>query len=165
MAKDASVAPKERVNIRFKPATGDAKEEVELPMKLLVVGDFTQQTDDRQVEDRPLSNIDKDNFQDVLRSQNLKLTMSVPNVLDETEGSQMPVSLKFESMKDFEPDQVAKQVPELAQMLELRAALLALKAPLGNLPAFRKTIEASIDNADSRTKLLDELGLGGSKDS
>ncbi|HKT99965.1 MAG TPA: type VI secretion system contractile sheath small subunit, partial [Paraburkholderia sp.] len=41
MASDGSVAPKERVNIVYRPATGDAKAEVELPLKLLVLGDFT----------------------------------------------------------------------------------------------------------------------------
>ena len=52
MAKDSSVAPKERVNIRFKPATGDAKEEKELPHKLLVLGDFTARADDTPLEER-----------------------------------------------------------------------------------------------------------------
>ena len=42
MAKEGSVAPKERVNIMYKPATGDAKEEVELPLKLLMLGDYTE---------------------------------------------------------------------------------------------------------------------------
>ncbi len=58
MAKEGSVAPKERVNIVYRPETGDAKEEVELPLKLLVMGDFSQKTDDRMVEDRDPVNID-----------------------------------------------------------------------------------------------------------
>ena len=49
MAKEGSVAPKERVNIVYRPATGDAKEEIELPLKLLVIGDFTQRPDDRML--------------------------------------------------------------------------------------------------------------------
>jgi type VI secretion system protein ImpB len=52
MAKEGTVAPKERVNIVYRPATGDAKEEVELPLKLLVVGDFTLRPDDRMIEDQ-----------------------------------------------------------------------------------------------------------------
>ncbi len=38
MAKEGSVAPKERINITFRPATGNAQEEQELPLKLLVLG-------------------------------------------------------------------------------------------------------------------------------
>jgi type VI secretion system protein ImpB len=48
MAKEGSVAPKERINVTFKPATGNAQEELELPLKLLVLGDFTQRADDRR---------------------------------------------------------------------------------------------------------------------
>ena len=47
MAKESTVAPRERVNITYKPATGDAKEEIELPLKLVMVGDYTQRADDR----------------------------------------------------------------------------------------------------------------------
>jgi len=60
MAKEATVAPKERVNIVYRPATGDAQEEVELPLKLLVIGDFTGKTDERMLEDREPINIEKD---------------------------------------------------------------------------------------------------------
>ena len=37
MAQEASVAPKERVNIVYRPATGDASSEIELPLKVLVL--------------------------------------------------------------------------------------------------------------------------------
>jgi type VI secretion system protein ImpB len=161
MAKDASVAPKERVNIRFKPATGDVKDEVELPLKMLVVGDFTQREDDTPVEDRPLAQVDKDNFEDVLKSHKLSLTLPVDDKLSEKADEQMAVRLKFESLKDFEPERVVEQVPEMKQLLELRNALLALKGPLGNVPAFRKQIQAAMDDGDQRKKLLGELGLGG----
>ena len=49
MAKEGSVAPKERINVTFKPATGGAQEEIELPLKLMVLGDFTQRADDRKI--------------------------------------------------------------------------------------------------------------------
>ena len=73
MAKEASVAPKERVNIVYRPATGDAKEEVELPLKFLVMGDFTGAADERAVEDRKPVSIDKDNFDDVLAAADIKM--------------------------------------------------------------------------------------------
>lgn len=52
MAKEGSVAPKERINVTFKPATGGAQEEIELPLKLLAVGDYTHRKDERKVEER-----------------------------------------------------------------------------------------------------------------
>jgi type VI secretion system protein ImpB len=91
MAGEGSVAPKERVNITYKPATGDAQAEVELPLKLLILGDFTQRTDERNVEDRAPINVDKDNYNDVLKAQNLSLDLTVPNRLEP--GSEDNLSL------------------------------------------------------------------------
>ena len=81
MAKEGSVAPKERINIVYKPATGDAKEQIELPLKLLMLGDYTLRADETPVEDRKPVSVDKDNFNDVLKNHDLKLDLNVPNRL------------------------------------------------------------------------------------
>jgi type VI secretion system protein ImpB len=162
MAKQSTVAPKERVNIVYKPATGDAKEEKELPLKLLMLGDYTLREEETLIEDRKPVSIDKDNFDDVMKSQGLNLTLDIPNKLAEKkegeEGSRLTTKLEFKTMKDFDPAAIAQQVPELNQLLELRAALTALKGPLGNLPAFRKKIESIIKDTEAREKLLREIG-------
>ena len=161
MAKEGSVAPRERVNIVYKPATGDAKEEKELPLKFLVMGDFTGRPDDRTLEDRKPINVDKDNFNDVMRGMNLQASFGVADKLSGKEGSEIPVNLKFSTLKDMEPEAVARQVPELRQLLELRSALNALKGPLGNIPAFRKKIQSLLGDNDSRQRLMKELGVSG----
>ncbi len=81
MSKEASVAPKERVNIVYRPADGEGREDVELPMKMLVTGDFTGATDDRPMEKREPIAINKDNFNDVMKGQNISLQFDVPNRL------------------------------------------------------------------------------------
>ena len=159
MAKEGSVAPKERVNIVYRPATGDAKEEVELPLKLLVVGDFTQRPDDRMVEEREPINIDKDNFNEVLKAQNLSLDLTVPNKLSDQPDEELSVSMKFDSIKDFEPEAIAKNTPELNKLLELREALNSLKGPMSNRPEFRKKIQELIKDEAAREQLLKELKL------
>ena len=159
MAKEGSVAPKERVNIVYRPATGDAQEEVELPLKLMVLGDFTLKQDDRLLEDRDPVNIDKDNFNDVMRAQQLSVKANVANKLSEDPEAQMTVDLKFQTLKDFEPDAIVKNVPELAKMMELREALKALKGPLSNVPYFRKKLQELVGDEETRTKVLKELGL------
>ncbi len=73
MSKEQSVAPKERVNITYKPATGNAKEEVELPLKMLMLGDYTGRPDPRPLEDRKPINVDKDNFSKVMSEQARRL--------------------------------------------------------------------------------------------
>jgi len=159
MAKEASVAPRERVNIVYKPATGDAKEEVELPLKLLVMGDFTQKPDDRALEDRDPINIDKDNFNEVLKGQKIDVNLNVQDKLSEEANQEMAVHLKFDSIKDFGPENIASQVPELKRLLELRESLKSLKGPLSNIPEFRTKLQNLVKDEAAREKLLQELGL------
>ena len=159
MAKEGTVAPRERVHITYRPATGDAKEDVELPLKLLVMGDFTGAPDDRQLEKREPVNIDKDNFDDVLKGQKLGLNINVPNRLTGKEGDEMSVKLNIASMKDFGPEAVAEQVPELKKLLELREAVKSLKRPMSNVPEFRKKIQDLVKDESARKQLLKEVGI------
>lgn len=156
---NGSVAPKERINISYKSSTGGASEDVELPLKMLIVDDFTGKENDDIIEDREPININKDNFNDVIKSHNLSMNFSVPNKLQENSDEDIDVDLKINSMKDFSPAQIAEQIPELASLMELRRALQALKGPLGNVPAFRKTIQAILENDETRAQVMQELGL------
>jgi len=156
--KEGSVAPEERVNIVFKPATGGAQEEKELPLKLLFMGDFTMRADETPLEDRKKIRIDKNNFDEVLKKQELELSMSVPNRLSGREGEDLSVTIKIDGMRAFGPDAIVQQVPELKALLELRAALQSLKGPLGNVPAFKKKIESLLGDVTTRQRLLQELG-------
>lgn len=158
MAKEGSVAPKERVNIVYKPATS-GQEEVELPLKILAIGDYTGRRDERAVEDRKPINIDKDNFEEVMEKHNLGVDITVPDRLSGEEGAELGVSLGFRTMRDFSPEGILQQVPELRQLMELRNALTALKSPLGNKPEFRKALEKLLGDEESRRRLMAELGL------
>lgn len=161
MAKEGSVAPQERVNITYKSSTGDTTEEVELPLKMLFVGDYTGRADDTPVEERRAINVDKDNFEEVLREQNLGVTVSVPDKLSAEGGGSLKAALTFKKLSDFGPDSIVDQVPELKALLDLRTALTALKGPLGNVPTFRRKIQSMIQDEASKAKLLAELGLAG----
>lgn len=157
--KEGSVAPKERVNIVYKTYIGDAEEEIELPFRFLVMGDFTGRPDETPIEERQPINIDKDNFDGVLAAQDVSVQLNVPNQLSEQEGDELAVDLKFENMRDFTPDNVCQQVPELKALVDLRDALTVLKGPLGNVPAFRKRLEAVLDDPEAHKRLMAELNL------
>jgi type VI secretion system protein ImpB len=157
--KDQSVAPKERVNIVYKSQVGDAQEETELPLKLLMVGDYTGRPDATPLEERKPISVDKENFNDVMAKQDLKVTIGVPDRLSGEKDASLAVSLEFKKMDDFGPEAIVKQVPELRKLLELRTALTALKGPLGNIPGFRKKIQALLGDDTARSKLMKELGL------
>jgi len=153
-----SVAPKERINIKYVPATGDEQAEIELPHKMLVLGDFGLD-DNRALEDRPVMRIDKHSFNNVLNDADVHLDLCVPSMLSATPDAELAVNLQFKSINDFGPDQIARQVPELNKLLELREALVALKGSLGNVPTFRKQLQHLLNNEQARKQLAEELDL------
>ncbi|MDG5501113.1 type VI secretion system contractile sheath small subunit [Marinobacter sp. BGYM27] len=163
MSKDGSVAPKERINIKYVPATGDQQAEMELPLKMFVVGDFKGQAEETPLEDRKSISVDKNNFKSVMKEAGLSLSTTVSNRLEDN-ADDLPVNLEFKGLEDFAPDSVARQVPELRKLIELREALVALKGPLGNVPSFRSKLQEMLDNDDAREKLLAELDLVSSGD-
>ncbi len=162
MAKEGSVAPKERINIVYKPAT-NMDEEIELPFKMMVMGDFTGRADDTPLEDRARINIDKDNFNQVLAEQKINISLGVADKLspDAEEGDELAVDLSVDNMRSFEPEQIVQQVPELRSLLEIREALVALKGPLGNVKAFSKKLKDVLSDDAARDRLVAELTQSG----
>lgn len=156
-----SIAPKERINISYKPAVGNAKEGVELPFKLLVLGDFTQRETNSPLEEKELLSLNKHNFSNVMSSLDLKLEFSVENKISSEKSDAINISLDITSLSDFEPDSIIDKVDELKAVLQLRDALKALKGPIGNSPQMRKQIRQILDDDASRTVLKRELGLLG----
>ncbi|OCG49108.1 MULTISPECIES: type VI secretion system contractile sheath small subunit [Gilliamella] len=159
MSKSASVAPKERINIKYVPATGDQVEEKELPLNLVIVGDHKGRTEDTSIEERQLVSIDKNNFNDVMEKSNIKLTFNVPNKLQEDNDEELSINLDIKNLHSFNPDQIAKQVPEINNLIQLREALTALKNPMGNIKAFREAIAHVLSDDKARKNLLNELQI------
>jgi type VI secretion system protein ImpB len=83
----------------------------------------------------------------------------VPSRLSTAPDAELAVHLQFRSITDFGPDRIARQVPELNKLLELREALVALKGPLGNVPAFRKQLQSLLADDKARSALAKELDL------
>lgn len=161
MAKEGSVAPKERVQITYKPAVGDAQQEVELPLRILMMGDYAGRPDSTPLEERAPVEVSKDNFDRVLAAQDVRLELDVDDELSGEPGAQRRVHLALRAMSDFTPDAIAEQVPELRQLLALRKALVALKSPLAERAQLRKKIAEILADDGLRARLLRELGIAG----
>lgn len=151
-----SESPKERINVTYKPATGDENAEIEIPYKVMVLGEFNPNEEKKPIEQKKAINVNKQNFNDVLKNQNLSVEFVVPNRLSD-DGSDMTIRLKLDGMKDFSPENIVENVDEMKKLMELRQSLIALKGPLGNIPAFRKAIENAIADPLEREKLLFDL--------
>lgn len=91
----ASVAPKERINIKYVPATGGQQAEIELPLTMMVIGNMKGRTEETPIEERQTVSVDKNNFTSVMKEANLELNFLVPNRLEENSEDEMPVKLNI----------------------------------------------------------------------
>ncbi|MBC8654035.1 type VI secretion system contractile sheath small subunit [Providencia vermicola] len=148
--------PKARVNIKLELHTGGAQKKVELPLKLLAMGDYSNGQDNRALSEREKVNINKNNFNSVLSEFTPTVNLTVKNTLA-GDGSDESVNLSFKNMKDFEPEQVARQIPQLRAMLAMRNLLRDLKSNLLDNATFRRELENILKDPALSDELREEL--------
>ena len=143
-----------RVQMTYDVEIGDAVENKELPFVMGVVGDFggNSEVEKKRLKERSFVNIDRDNFDEVLKGVEPRATFRVPNELS-GEG-QFGVDLKFKAMSDFRPESVVQQVEPLRQLLEARNKL----ADLRNKLAGNDKLEDLLNDVLRSTEKLAELG-------
>jgi type VI secretion system protein ImpB len=148
--------PPARVNIKLDIDKGGAQKKVELPFKMLVLGDFSQKGDSGRIVDKEKININKDNFNQVMESMDLGLNMSVENKINPG-GGDLKVDLKFKNIKDFNPIEIVKQVPQLSKLLAARNLVKDLKSNLMDNKEFRKKLEGIMQDKTAMDSLVAEL--------
>lgn len=147
--------PPSRVDLTLDVDTGDASEEVELPLRLLVTSDLTGKKEDTPIDEREIVSISDTNFEEVMASYDLSLQYSVEDRL--TGEGELTVDLDFDSLDSFEPETVAQQVPELSRLLAARNLLKDLRNRLISMGEFREQLEEIIQDESLKRELLDEL--------
>lgn len=148
--------PKARINLKLDLHTGGVSKKTELPLKLLVAGDFSNGQGSAPLSERKKVNLNKNNFDNVLSEFSPSINLSVANTLA-GDGSEDNISLTFQSMKDFEPEQIARQIPQLKAMLAMRSLLRDLKANLLDNATFRKALEKILLDPTLSAELRSEL--------
>lgn len=148
--------PKARVNIKLDLHTGGAQRKVELPLKLMLMGDYSNGKEQRPLSERSKVNINKNNFDSVLSDLSPSLKLVVEDTLS-GDGAETPVELSFQRMKDFEPEHVARQIPQLRALLAMRNLLRELKANLLDNATFRAELERILKDEALSNELLKEL--------
>lgn len=151
---------KPRVHLIYEVETGGAAVKRELPFVVGVLGDFSGNPSQplKPLRDRKFVQIDRDNFQDVMASMTPELNFKADNTLA-GDGSQMAVSLKFNSMEDFEPARVANQVESLRKMLETRNKLSDLIAKADRSSDLEGLLEQALQDPKAMQRLSQELGV------
>lgn len=152
---------KPRVQITYDVELNGAMKMTELPFVVGVMGDFSGKPDQPlpQLKDRKFVEIDRDNFDKVLSGCKPRLVMSVDDKLTGRKDAKLQVELKFSSMDDFSPENIAKQVEPMRKLLEQRERLKSLLSQVdGNDKGF-DALQKILDNAEDREKLAKELGI------
>jgi len=153
-----------RVHVTYDVEIGDAIEIKELPFVLGVLGDFTGQPVDplARLKDRKFVEVTPDNFDGVLAGMKPHLSYKVENKLsDESEAGFLGVDLQFKSMEDFEPENVARQVKPLRELLELRTRLSDLRGSLQGNDVLEQMLLGAVSDDDKLAKLKKELSSEG----
>lgn len=153
-----------RVQITYDVETGGAVEKKELPFVMGVLGDYSGNPADPlpRMKDRKFVNIDRDNFNDVLKGCKPRLTFQVENTLQK-DGTKMGVELDMKSMADFEPENVAKQIEPLKKLLELRTKLSDLKNKMYGNDKLGEVLGEILQNTEKLAALTKETGAGEAK--
>jgi len=153
---------KPRVHIKYEVETGGAQIKVDLPFVVGVMGDFSgdPRSELKSLDDRKFTQIDRNNFDEVLRKMTPGLDLRVENTLGDG-SSELAVQLAFESMDDFDPTNVAKQIPALKSLLDTRGKLRDLITKIDRSPELEDLLTKVLQNSDDLNKLSSELGVGG----
>lgn len=145
-----------RVQITYDVEIGDAIEVKELPFIVGVMADLAGDTDAGKLKERKFTQIDKDNFSEVMASISPSVSFTVPNKIDST-SENLPVDLTFESLADFGPMAIIRQVDKLRETYDRRTALNALLAKLfvndDLATALNEVIQSSASDDELKSKL------------
>lgn len=147
--------PAARINLKLDVGKGDAKKKMELPLKLLVLGDYSFKNRTTRIADREKVAINKNNFTRVMESMDLSVATTVDNKL--AEGQDLKVSIPIKNMDSFRPEQVAQHVPALSRLLAARNLLKDLKSNLLDNREFRKRLEEIIRDPEAAKSLQEQL--------
>ena len=150
-----------RVQITYDVEVGGAIELKELPFVVGVLGDFTGQPEQPlpKLKDRKFVEVNPDNFDTVLEGMKPHLNFAVDNKLsEEPDAPNLKVDLHFKSMDDFEPENVARQVKPLKELLDLRTRLSDLRGSLQGNDKLEEALLDAVGNTDKLEKLKKEMG-------
>jgi len=149
-----------RVHITYDVETGGAIELKELPFVVGVLGYFTGQPTEPlpKLKDRKFVEVNPDNFDSVLEGMKPHLAFSVENKLsDEPDAPNLKVDLNFKSMDDFEPENVARQIKPLKELLDLRQRLSDLRGSLQGNDKLEELLLEAVGNTEKLDKLKGEI--------
>lgn len=149
---------KPRVQITYDVETNGSMIKTELPFIVGVIGDFAgDNKNQKPLEQRKFTNIDRDNFNEIMARIAPELNVRVENTLA-GDGSELGVQLKFNSLDDFEPGKLVEQIEPLRKLMEARNKLRDLKSTVDRSANLEKILEEVMSNTEKAKSVAGELG-------
>lgn len=152
--------PKSRLTLRYKTEVNGQPEDLTLPLRLLVTGDFSAgSSKDRKLdlEERRVRNMDGKNTDSVMKDMGMSLKFAVSNKIDPENEEDMNVEIPVDGMKSFSPDHIAQHVPKLNGILMLKQLLQEVVSNVDNRKEFRKLLGELMGNQEALAKMTEEL--------
>jgi type VI secretion system protein ImpB len=149
-----------RVQITYDVETGGATESKELPFVMGVLSDLSGNPAEplKPLKDRSFTPIDRDNFNEVLEKARPRVAFRADNKLTE-DGTQLNVELNFQSMDDFAPAAMARQVPALKELLDIRQQLNELLGKMEGNDKLEALLGEVLTSTEAAASLAGELGI------
>ncbi|WP_233577428.1 type VI secretion system contractile sheath small subunit [Citreicoccus inhibens] len=152
--------PKSRITLTYRTTINGEQETVNLPLRLLVLGDFSLgSSEDRKndLEARRLRSIDGRNLDELMKDMKMSVKFQVPNRINPDVESDLDVSLPIDRMKSFHPDEIVKHVPKLKALLLLKTLLVEMQSNIDNRKDLRRELYELFSKPDALKALLGEL--------
>jgi type VI secretion system protein ImpB len=151
---------KPRVHITYDVETGGAIEMKELPFIVGIMANLSGQPEDPDsvppLKERKFTEIDRDNFGDIMKKAQPRCVVNVPNRLA-GDGETTSVELTFDSIDDFLPNRIVEQVPALKELLESRQRLSDLKSKLDGNDPLAKLLNSAVEQTENRKSLKSDV--------
>ena len=149
--------PRSRITLKYRTTIEGEPADVELPLRFLVMGDFSRGSNPNDPEDRNAASVSGANIDEVMKSMNLFVELEVPSLVDEGPKT---VKIPIEGMHSFSPDSIAQQLPEVRTLLLVRKLLTELQAAMANQKNLRKALKG-LSNQEQLGQLVRELEAAG----
>lgn len=149
-----------RVHITYDVEIGDAIVKRDLPFVVGVLADLSGMPDKPlpPIAKRKFVDIDRDNFNDVMKKIEPRLAFKVDNRLSE-DDTKLNVELRFQSMDDFAPARIAEQITPLRRLLELRNSLANLRSSLIGNEKLDSLLQEMLQNHEKLQQAGAEAGV------
>ncbi len=150
--------PKSRITLVYRTKINGQQEDVKLPFRVVVLGDFSLgSSTDRQVDldERKMRSVTGSNISELMKDMGMSVSFEVDDKISTDAGAKMSVTLPVTGMKSFNPDEIVHHVPKLKALMLMRKLLLEMQSDIDNRKDLRRKLYELFSDKAQLQKLLE----------